>query len=48
MKYRAYRKGFRLAEVPITFNDRHVGQSKMNSGIVFEALWVVWRLRLGI
>jgi len=47
MKYRAYRKGFRLAEVPITFNDRHVGQSKMNRRIIVEALWVVWRLRLG-
>jgi len=48
MKYRAYRKGFRIAEVPITFNDRHVGISKMNNKIIFEALWIVWRLRLGI
>ena len=47
MKYRAYRKGFRLAEIPITFNDRHVGQSKMSRKIIVEALWVVWRLRLG-
>jgi len=48
MKYRAYRKGFRLAEVPITFNDRHVGQSKMSRRIIVEALWIVWRLRLGL
>lgn len=48
MKYRAYRKGFMLAEVPITFNDRHVGQSKMSRKIIMEALWVVWRLRLGL
>jgi len=48
MKYRAFRKGFRLAEVPITFNDRRVGQSKMNGSIIFEALWICWRLRLGI
>jgi dolichol-phosphate mannosyltransferase len=48
MKYRAYRKGFRIAEIPITFNDRHVGLSKMNNRIIFEALWIVWRLRLGI
>jgi dolichol-phosphate mannosyltransferase len=48
MKYKAYRKGFKLAEVPITFNDRHVGQSKMNKKIIMEALWVVWRLRLGL
>ena len=48
MKYRAYKKGFRLAEVPITFNDRRVGQSKMDGRIVLEALWICWRLRLGI
>ena len=48
MKYRAHRKGFRIAEIPITFNDRRVGQSKMNGRIVLEALWVCWRLRLGI
>jgi len=48
MKYRAYKKGFKLAEIPITFNDRHVGQSKMSRRIIFEALWVAWRLRLGL
>jgi len=48
MKYRAYKKGFRLAEVPITFNDRRVGESKMDGRIVLEALWICWRLRLGI
>ena len=48
MKYRAYRKGFRFAEVPITFNDRRVGISKMNGRIILEALWVCWRLRIGI
>ena len=47
MKYRTYKKGFRMVEIPITFNDRHVGQSKMNGRIILEALWVVWRLRLG-
>jgi dolichol-phosphate mannosyltransferase len=48
MKYRAWRKGFRLAEIPITFNDRRVGESKMSGHIIFEALWVCWRLRIGI
>lgn len=48
MKYRAYRKGFRIAEIPITFNDRHVGLSKMNNRIILEALWICWRLRVGI
>ena len=35
--YRALRAGFRVAEVPIVFRDRRVGQSKMSAGIVFEA-----------
>ncbi|MGH7613393.1 MAG: polyprenol monophosphomannose synthase [Gemmatimonadales bacterium] len=46
MSVRAWRKGFRLAEVPIVFVDRTVGQSKMNRKIVREAIWVVPRLRL--
>jgi dolichol-phosphate mannosyltransferase len=46
MKYRAFRKGFRLAEVPIVFVDRRVGQSKMSGSIVREALWKVWKFRL--
>jgi dolichol-phosphate mannosyltransferase len=45
--YRAHRAGFPLAEVPIVFVDRRVGQSKMSLGIALEALWLVWRLRLG-
>ncbi len=48
MKYRAYRRGFKLAEIPIVFTDRRVGQSKMTKRIILEALWVVWRLRLGL
>jgi dolichol-phosphate mannosyltransferase len=47
MKYRAHRAGLRLVEVPIVFEDRRVGQSKMSGSIVAEALWMVWRLRLG-
>ena len=46
MSVRAWRKGFRLAEVPIVFVDRTEGQSKMNRKIVREAIWVVPRLRL--
>jgi dolichol-phosphate mannosyltransferase len=48
MTYRAHRAGARLAEVPIVFVDRRVGQSKMTLGIALEALWLVWRLRLGV
>jgi dolichol-phosphate mannosyltransferase len=43
--YRALRKGFSVAEIPITFADREVGHSKMNRGIVFEAVWKVPALR---
>jgi dolichol-phosphate mannosyltransferase len=44
--YRAVRKGFRIAEVPIRFVDRAEGQSKMCRAIVLEAIWKVPRLRL--
>jgi dolichol-phosphate mannosyltransferase len=45
LKYRAHRAGFKLTEVPIVFEDRRVGQSKMNRKIVTEALLMVWKLR---
>ncbi len=45
MTYRASRLGARIVEVPITFRDRRVGQSKMSRRIVVEALLVVIRLR---
>jgi dolichol-phosphate mannosyltransferase len=44
--YRALRAGFRVVELPISFVDREVGRSKMNRGIVVEAVWKVPRLRL--
>jgi dolichol-phosphate mannosyltransferase len=46
VKYRAWRKGFRLLEVPIVFTERTEGQSKMSKAIVREAAWKVWELRL--
>ncbi|MEV0618437.1 polyprenol monophosphomannose synthase [Nonomuraea sp. NPDC050404] len=44
---RAVRRGFTVAEVPITFVDRTAGASKMSSGVLFEALWRVtlWAFR---
>jgi len=45
MSFRAWRKGFRLIEIPIVFVDRTEGQSKMSKHIVREAIWMVWRLR---
>ncbi len=44
--YRAIRKGFRVAEVPIVFVDRRAGQSKMSGRIFAEAVVMVPRLRL--
>ena len=45
MTYRASRAGARIREVPITFRDRTVGQSKMSRRIIVEALVVVVQLR---
>lgn len=46
MSFRAWKKGFRLREIPIIFHDRVEGQSKMSKRIVREAIWMVWWLRL--
>ena len=45
MTYRASRLGARVVEVPITFRDRRLGQSKMSRRIIVEALFVVIGLR---
>lgn len=45
MSFRAWKKGFRIAEIPIVFTDRTEGESKMSKRIVREAIWMVWRLR---
>jgi dolichol-phosphate mannosyltransferase len=45
LTYRAIRRGFRVKEVPIIFEDRRVGQSKMSGRIVLEALQKVWSIR---
>ena len=46
MNFRAWHKGFKLVEHPIIFIDRTVGESKMSRAIMFEAVWIVWRLRI--
>ena len=46
MTHLAWMRGFRIAEVPITFVDRRSGYSKMNGDIFKEALWLVWRLAM--
>ncbi len=45
MDFRAWKKGFRVGEVPIVFVDRTEGESKMSGAIVREAVWRVWALR---
>jgi dolichol-phosphate mannosyltransferase len=45
MKYKAYRKGFRIAEVPIIFVERKSGNSKLDWRVVREAVWGVLKLR---
>lgn len=45
MKYRAWKAGFTIKEVPITFVDRREGVSKMSKGIVQEAIFGVWKMR---
>jgi len=45
LTYRAHRRGFRVAEVPIVFEDRRVGKSKMSRRIVLEAIRKVWSIR---
>jgi dolichol-phosphate mannosyltransferase len=45
MSFRAWKRKFRIAEIPIVFVDRTEGTSKMSKSIVREAVWMVWRLR---
>ena len=46
MNFRAWTKGYKLKELPIIFSDRTIGQSKMSKKIVYEAIFMVWRLRI--
>ena len=46
MNFRTWCKGFRIKEVPIIFVDRTIGESKMSKNIVYEAIFIVWLLRI--
>ena len=46
LTYRAHCKGFKIKEVPIIFEDREVGKSKMSKNIFWEAVLMVWKLRM--
>ena len=46
LKYRAVTAGFDVTEMPIMFTERRAGHSKMSGGIVLEAMYRVWQLRM--
>lgn len=46
MNYKAWKKNFRIRELPIIFIDRERGSSKMTRKVMREAAWMVWKLRL--
>ncbi len=48
LKYKALRAGFKGVEVPITFQERRSGSSKISKAIILEAIVQVWRLKLGL
>lgn len=45
MNFHAWKRGFRIVEMPIVFTDRLVGASKMSRRIIWEAVIMVWKLR---
>jgi dolichol-phosphate mannosyltransferase len=46
--YRAYKKGYRIVEVPIVFVERNEGNSKMSKAVIIEALFLVFRIGVGL
>lgn len=46
MNFHVWKQGFTIVEIPIIFTDRRVGESKMSTKIVREALILLWKLRL--
>ena len=45
VSFKVWKRGFRIREIPIVFVDRRAGVSKMSRRIIWEAAWLVWRLR---
>ena len=46
MKFKAYKKGFKIVEIPVIFTDRTKGKSKMSGSIISEAIFGVISLKL--
>lgn len=47
LTYRAFLQAFTIREIPIIFEERAAGKSKMSRRIFLEAVWMVWKLRAG-
>ena len=45
MKFKFFKKGFKIKEIPILFIDRRAGHSKMSRKVVYEAYFMVWKLK---
>ena len=45
MNYKVWKNKGRIKEIPIIFIDRRSGTSKMNKKIIWEAIFLVWKLR---
>ena len=46
LTFAAWKAGFRVVEIPIIFIDREFGESKLSKKIMWEAVFLVWKLRL--
>ncbi|GAB4380839.1 MAG: polyprenol monophosphomannose synthase [Calditrichia bacterium] len=46
MNFKAWKRGYKIKEIPIIFYDRTVGSSKMSKKIIFEAAFIVWKLKI--
>jgi len=46
MHFRAWKNGNSVKEIPIIFTERSEGNSKMSKGILFEAIFMVWKLKI--
>jgi len=46
LSFKAWKKGFKIKEIPIIFVDRFAGESKLSKEIMWEAVFLVWKLRL--
>lgn len=45
LKYRLWKKGARIVEIPVVLPNRHLGNSKMSTGVIGESVWAPWKMR---